>query len=311
MDLNSRQIGSLAVSEIGLGTNNFGGRMEAAPSKVVVDTAIEAGVNFFDTADVYGGSLSEQYLGQALGTRRKEVLVATKFGNPFQGGPGGASPEYVRQAADGSLQRLGTDYIDLFQLHRPDPKVPIAETLGALAELVEAGKVRELGCSNFSVDQLREAAAAAGDGPRFVSVQNHYSLLHRQPESDGVLEECQKQGIAFLPYFPLANGLLSGKYSLDSPPPKGTRLAGMPAERLASVLNEESLSKVERLADLAERQGHTILELAFAWLLARPQVASVIAGATRPEQVKANAAAAGWQLGDDLLQQIDEIAPIQ
>jgi aryl-alcohol dehydrogenase-like predicted oxidoreductase len=299
-----RRIGSLEVSAIGLGCNNFGGRIDEEATAKVVGAALDSGINFFDTADVYGGTKSEEFLGRALGARRDEVVIATKFGIKLNDQrPGGARPEYIRQAVEDSLSRLGTDRIDLYQLHRPDPEAPIAETLHALDELVRAGKVREIGCSNFSADQLREAELAAGSGARFVSVQNEYSLLRREPEN-GVIAECERQGLAFLPYFPLASGLLTGKYRQGQPAPEGTRLAGA---RSASQLSEENLSKVETLIAFAESRGHTILELACSWLLMRPTVASVIAGATRPEQVRANVAAAGWRLTADELSEIDRI----
>jgi aryl-alcohol dehydrogenase-like predicted oxidoreductase len=303
--MQTRRIGSLQVSVVGLGCNNFGGRLDADGTARVVQAALDAGVNFFDTADIYGGTKSEEFLGRALGSRRGEVLIATKFGGKIDEERKGARPEYVRRAAEDSLRRLGTDRIDLYQLHMPDPEVPIAETLGAMNELVQAGKVREIGCSNFSVEQLREAEAAVPPGgARFESVQNHYSLFHRDPERD-VLPECERRGLCFLPYFPLANGLLTGKYRKGQPPPEGTRLSG---DRFAKV-TEQQLDRVEALIRFAESRGHTILELAFAWLLARPAVASVIAGATRPEQVRANAAAAGWQLTADDLAQIDAMVP--
>jgi aryl-alcohol dehydrogenase-like predicted oxidoreductase len=219
----------------------------------------------------------------------------------------------VRRACDDSLRRLGTDQIDLYQLHMPDPEVPIAETLGALDELVKAGKVREIGCSNFSVAQLREAEAGyprsgwiRPGAARFVSVQNHYSLMHRDPERD-VLPECERLGLAFLPYFPLASGLLTGKYRRGQAPPEGSRLSG--GGRSSSQLSDENLARVESLIQLATSQGHTILDLAISWLLTRPAVASVISGATKPEQVKANAGAAGWRLTEADLAEIDRIVP--
>ena len=308
--MKTRRIGSLEVSVVGLGCNNFGGRIDAARTDAVVGAALDAGITLFDTADIYGGTLSEQYLGQALGGRRDEVVVATKFGMPYEDHPGGGDPAYVRRAVEDSLRRLGTDRIDLYQLHAPDPRTPVAETLGALDELVREGTVREIGCSNFSADQVAEAdsAARATDGARFVSVQNHYNLLHREPEA-AVLPECQRLGLAFLPYFPLAYGLLTGKYRSGEPAPEGTRIAGMPAEQAANVLSEQALSTVAALGELAEAEGHSVLELAIAWLLSRPTVASVIAGATRPEQVQANAAAADWALDADLLARVDQIAP--
>jgi aryl-alcohol dehydrogenase-like predicted oxidoreductase len=272
----------------------------------VVDAALEAGVNFFDTADVYGKGQSEEFLGRALAGRRAEVVIATKFGKPMDETHRGARPEYIREAAEASLRRLGTDYIDLYQLHEPDPAVPIEETLGALDELVEAGKVREIGCSNFSVDQLREGEAAAArlHTARFASVQNEYSLLHREPELD-VLPECERAGIAFVPYFPLASGLLTGKYHLGEPAPAGSRLA--PGGRYASLLEEENLERVEALRAFAESRRRTLLELAISWLLTPPAVASVIAGATSPGQITSNAAAAGWRLSAEELAEVDRI----
>lgn len=304
--MQTRRIGSLEVTIVGLGCNNFGMRLDAGATAEVVHAALDAGINFFDTADIYGKSgLSEEYLGRALGSRRSEIVLATKFGMKMDEQRKGARPEYVRQAAEDSLRRLGTDVIDLYQLHQPDPEVPIAETLGALDELVRAGKVREIGCSNFSVGQLREAEAAARDRgtARFVSVQNEYSLFQREPEN-GVLAECERLGQGFLPFFPLASGLLTGKYRKGQPVPQGTRLSG---ERFAGLLSEENLTIVEGLIAFAESRGHTLLELAFSWLLAKPVVSSVIAGATSPRQIAANAAAAGWRMTEQDLAAIDAI----
>ncbi|HEX7008393.1 MAG TPA: aldo/keto reductase, partial [Phycisphaeraceae bacterium] len=208
--MQTRRIGSLEVSVVGLGCNNFGRRLDADATAQVVHAALDAGITFFDTADIYGGTLSETYLGKALDKRRDEVVIATKFGMEVDPQRKGAHPRYVRQAVEDSLRRLGTDYIDLYQLHTPDPEVPIADTLGVLDELVKSGKVREIGCSNFSAQQLEEAQAAVRPGAaRFVSVQNEYSLLHREPEQ-AVLPACERLGLAFIPYFPLANGLLTG-----------------------------------------------------------------------------------------------------
>lgn len=301
--MDRRAIGSLDVSVVGLGTNNFGARIDAAKARRVLDAAADLGVNFLDTADVYGGGASESIIGDVLGARRADVVIATKFGT-VPGGEGGGSAAYVREAVGRSLERLKTDYIDLYILHRPDPATPIAETLGALGELVDAGTVREIGCSNFSPDQLR--AAAAVDGPRFVNVQNNYSLVHRDPEA-GVLDECVREGITFVPYFPLAAGLLTGKYRKDAAVPEGTRIAKMAEERRATALSEANLDLVERLVAFCESRGHTLLELAFSWLLAQPAVASVIAGATDGAQLAANAAAAGWALGDDDLAEVRSI----
>jgi aryl-alcohol dehydrogenase-like predicted oxidoreductase len=302
--MQTRRIGSLEVSVVGLGCNNFGGRIDASATAAVIDAALGAGVNFLDTADRYGKGLSEEFLGRALRGRRDQVIIATKFGMEVGRGQSGASPKYVRRAIEASLRRLETDRIDLYQLHQPDPQTPIGDTLAALDELVRAGKVREIGCSNFSVAQLREAEAAAKSGARFVSVQNEFSLFHRTPQTDGVLAECESRGIAFLPYFPLANGLLTGKYRPGKGVPEGSRAAEGFGPK---VFTRENLEKVAALMQFAQGEGHTILELAFAWLLAHQRVASVIAGASKPEQIRANAAAAGWELTRDDLAEIDSI----
>ena len=306
--METRTIGSLQVSVVGLGCNNFGMRIGRKETAAVVDAALNAGINFFDTADIYGGTKSETYLGAALGARRDDIVLATKFGAPYEGHEGGASAAYIRTAVEDSLTRLGTDRIDLYQQHVPDQKTPIAETVGTLAELVGEGKIREFGCSNFTVAMLTEAAAAAPAGsPGFVSVQNQYNLLFREPE-DGVLEYCDRTGTAFLPYFPLASGLLSGKYRAGEPAPEGTRLAAM-GDRAASQLSDDRLAAVAALDELAGREGHGVLDLAFGWLLSRPAVSSVIAGATRPEQVAANVAGGSWRPGADVLAAVDTIAP--
>jgi aryl-alcohol dehydrogenase-like predicted oxidoreductase len=299
-----RKIGSLEASTTGLGCNNFGWRLDYDHTVAVVDAALEAGINFLDTADIYGPLQSEEYLGRALEGRRDKVVLATKFGMKVDDRRKGARPDYVRQACEDSLRRLRTDHIDLYQLHQPDPETPIADTLGALDELVRAGKVREIGCSNFSVEQLREAEAAAGTGAKFVSVQNEFSLLHRDPER-GVLAECARQGMAFLPFFPLAGGVLTGKYRLGQPTPANTRLS----KGNARFLNDRNLGIAEELIAFAAFRGHSLLELAFSWLLSHPQVASVIAGATNPEQVQANVHATGWHLDHAELAEIDKLAP--
>lgn len=312
----TRSVGSLTVSSVGLGCNNFGRKLDQADSAAVVNAAVDAGVTLFDTADVYGygdhpysgTGQSESFLGAALGARRSDVVIATKFGismsktDPTMRGGGAA---WVHKACEGSLRRLGTDYIDLYQLHRPDRDSDISETLGALHELVIEGKVREIGCSNFSADQLRDAnvESAALGTPKFSSVQNEYSLLRREVEDD-VLPACSEIGMAFLPFFPLASGLLTGKYAKGVPAPEGTRLAFWePREHQA--LNDDVLDRVDGLSAMAAQSGHSLLELAFSWLLARPQVASVIAGATSPEQVRSNVAAASWKLTDDELDAVD------
>lgn len=304
--METRKIGSLNASVVGLGCNNFGWKIDEAQTRQVVDAALEVGVTFFDTADIYGGTKSEEFLGRVLQGHRDQVVLASKFGIKIDDArPGGAKPDYIRQAVEDSLRRLQTDHLDLYQIHRSDDATPIAETLGALNELVQAGKVREIGCSNFSAAQLREAEAAAQGGARFVSVQNEYSLLKREPEAD-VLPVCEELSIGFLPYFPLASGLLSGKYRTGQPLPEGTRIqAG--GGGFAGLLTESNLALVERLIAFSEQRSHTILDLAFSWLLRQPAVSSVIAGATSPAQVKANAQAAGWQMTPEDFVEIDAI----
>jgi aryl-alcohol dehydrogenase-like predicted oxidoreductase len=305
----SRTIGSLPVSVVGLGCNNLGGRIDAAATQQVVDAAIDAGITLFDTADIYGGNgASERLLGRALGSRRDQVVVATKFGMELDEDRRGAHPDYVRAACEASLRRLGADHIDLYQLHQPDPDVPIEETLGALDELVRAGKVRELGHSNLSAEQMdaAEAAARSTGTARFVCAQDHWSLLERDLE-DGALPAIERHGLALLPYFPLASGLLTGKYRPDADPDPTWRLATLPAERRERHLGQERLATVARLEAFAVDQGHTLLELAFSWLAAHAPVASVIAGATRPEQVRANAAAVAWELSADDLAEVDRL----
>jgi aryl-alcohol dehydrogenase-like predicted oxidoreductase len=306
--MDTRSIGSLTVGVVGLGCNNFGMRIGRKETASVVGAALDAGITLFDTADIYGGTKSESYLGAALGTRRDEIVLATKFGVPYEGHEGGAGAAYIRTAVEDSLTRLGTDRIDLYQLHAPDQKTPIAETEGALAELVTEGKIREFGCSNFDAAMLSDArAAVVGSAPGFVSVQNQYNILYREPE-DAVLPACERTGMAFLPFFPLASGLLSGKYRAGEAPPEGTRLAGMGAAA-SSQLSDVRLAQVAALDALARSEGHTVLELSIAWLLSRPSVASVIAGATKPEQVAANVAAGGWTPSSETLAQVDVIAP--
>ncbi len=287
--MKERTLGSLSVSEVGVGCNNFGARLDQVGAQVVVNAALESGINFFDTADIYGGTKSEVFLGESLGAHRREVVIATKFGMPIDDAHFGAKPDYVRAACEDSLRRLNTDYIDLYQLHYPDETTPIADTLGALSELVAAGKVREIGCSNFTADQLREAKAAAGSGPSFVSVQNQYSLLERAPERDGVLAACEELGIGFLPFYPLANGLLTGKVRPGEPLLEGTRLANMPQERSVHWLSDEFYARVRTLLEYSENTRVPILDFAFSWLLSHPVVASVIAGASSGDQIRANA----------------------
>lgn len=293
-----RRLGNsgLKVSEIGLGCNNFGMRIDEEATQAVVDAAIEAGVNFFDTADIYGGTKSEAFLGKALGKRRRDVVVATKFG--MQIGKDerkrGGSRRWIMQAVEDSLRRLGTDWIDLYQHHQPDPDTPVDETLRALDDLVTQGKVRYIGNSNYTGWQIADADWTAAGQSRFVSAQNLYSLLERKSAFE-VLPACEHFGLGFLPFFPLASGLLSGKYRRGEAPPQDTRLAAW-GSRGQAALSDSNFDRVEALAAWAEDRGHTVLELAFAWLLGQAVVSSVIAGATRPEQVQANAAAAAWTL---------------
>ena len=295
--MESRAIGSLDVSLIGLGCNNFGMRIDQDAATAVVNAALDAGITLFDTADIYGGTRSEEMLGVALGARRDDVLIATKFGIPIKGEGGGAAPAYVKSACEASLKRLGTDRIDLYQIHFPDAATPIEDTLGAFDDLVRDGKVREIGCSNFD-GTLLDAAAAAADArgtARFVSVQNQLNLLDWRGEAD-LLAAADRHDLGILPYFPLASGLLTGKYKRDEAPPDGTRLGAMPEEDRARALSDKAFDVVERLEAFATEQGHTLLELAMSWLAGLPHMASVISGATRPEQGAANVAAVNWDL---------------
>jgi aryl-alcohol dehydrogenase-like predicted oxidoreductase len=311
--MRTKMLGSLEVTVVGVGCNNFGGRIDEAQTAAVVNAALDNGITLFDTADVYGGAgRSEELLGRALGSRRDEAVIATKFGMPMgPDGHAGASRRWIEQAVEDSLRRLGTDRIDLYQLHGPDDSTPIDETLAALDALVRAGKVREIGNSNFDGAQIRAAddCSQANGLARFVSAQNYYNVLNRHVDRD-VAPAAAECGLGILPYFPLANGLLTGKYRRGEAPPEGTRLAGLPADRADRVLSDKNFDKVEALEKLAADKGHTILELAIAWLATQPHVISVIAGATKPEQVAANAAAADWVLDADTLSAIDQISPI-
>ena len=304
--MQQRPIGSLSASVVGVGCNNFGVRLDAQRTDAVVSAAIDAGINYFDTADIYGATHSEELLGAALGTRRSQVLIATKFGLPLDGERYGAHPDYLKRACEDSLRRLNTQYIDLYQLHVPDEKVPIADTLGALHQLIDEGKVREIGCSNLSVAQLREAQGAAGTRAGFVSIQNQYSLLWREPERDGVLAECDELSLGFLPYYPLANGLLTGKVRPGEPIPEGTRLALMAPERTSHWLSDEFTTRVSALLAYADEIQIPILTLAFSWLLSHNAVSSVIAGASSANQVRANANAA-QELSSDVVHRLNEL----
>jgi aryl-alcohol dehydrogenase-like predicted oxidoreductase len=300
----------LRVSVIGLGCNNFGGRIALSASRLVVDKALDCGVTFFDTADIYGNAGgSEAILGEILGARRQDIVLATKFGMVMdeERRLKGASRRYIMRAVEDSLRRLRTDWIDLYQLHETDPLTPIEETLRALDDLIRQGKVRYVGCSNLPAWQVVEAqwTSKSLGLNAFVSSQDEYSLLVRGIERE-LVPAAEAYGLGIIPYFPLASGLLSGKYKPDAPLPAGTRLAG--TQRLADrYLTDENWAKVERLERFCAERGRTLLELAFAWLLARPQVASVIAGATKPEQVEQNVAAAAWVLSADDLAAVDKV----
>ena len=304
-----RRLGGLGASVVGLGCNNFGRRLDLDGTRAVVDAAIDAGVTFFDTADIYGSEAgaSETLMGQALEGRWDQVVLATKFGMDMSargGDPPDAprgSREYIRWAIEGSLKRLRTDTIDLYQYHEPDGTTPIAETLGYMGELVDEGKVRYLGVSNVNAQELRDAHDAAGD--RLVSVQNEYSLLKRGLEAD-ITPECERLGVGILPYFPLASGLLTGKYRRGEDAPEGTRLHGRD-----QIADEQTWDRVERFVAFAESRGIEPIDVAIGGLAAQPAVASVIAGATKPEQISRNARAAEWKPSEDDLRELDEIFP--
>ena len=301
----------LVVSVAGLGGNNFGRRLDVDATRAVVDAALDAGITLLDTAESYGAGRSEEFLGDALAGRRDQVVLATKFGHrsadmgygAAAGAKGGRG--YILRAVEQSLRRLRTDYIDLYQIHTPDPATPIEETLTALSDLVAQGKVRYLGHSNFAGWQLANAAGAARElgTAGFVSAQNHWSLLERGIEAE-VVPAALHYGLGVLPYYPLANGLLTGKVRRGLPPPEGSRLAGRPG-----YITGDKLDRAEKLADWAQQHGVTLLDVAVGGLAAQPGCSSVIAGATSPEQVKANAAAASWVPSADELADLDRVAP--
>ena len=298
----------LRVSVVGLGCNNFGMRCDQAQTRAVVAKALDLGVTLFDTADVYGPrGVSEEYLGKALENRRGDIVLATKFAMPMGDSPlqRGGSRRWVMKAAEASLRRLGTDYIDLYQMHFPDAGTPIEETLRALDDLVRQGKVRYLGCSNFSGWQVVEAAwtAKSASLSPFVSAQNFYNLIERNVERE-LVPACNAYGLGVLPYFPLASGLLTGKYQRGQAAPAGTRLS---AARFAAALNEKNFDRVEKLAAFAADAGRSLLELAIGWLASQPHVPSVISGATSPEQVEANVRAAEWKLSAAELAKVGEL----
>ncbi len=290
---------------VGLGCNNFGMKIDLDATRAVLDAAIDAGITLLDTADMYGGGKSEEFMGEALQGRRERVILATKFGGMAYAA-GAKEPwgtrDYIMRCVEDSLKRLRTDRIDLYQMHYPDPATPIAETLATLDELVRSGKVRFVGCSNFSGDQIREAMGS--DGARLISAQNEWSLLNREAEKD-VIPACDELGLGQLPYFPLASGVLTGKYRRGESFAADSRLATM--SYFEHFGSDENLAKADALAEFARERGHELLELAFGWLATQPSVGSVIAGATRPDQVRANAAAAGWGLDADELAQVDRI----
>jgi len=300
-------LGPLHVSRVGLGCNNFGGRLDLGATRAVVDAALDCGVTFFDTADIYGGrGGSERLLGEILEGRRDRVVLATKFGMDMGDGvEARGTRQYARSAVEASLRRLRTDRVDLLYYHRPDGTTPLAETLRVLDELVREGKALAIGCSNLTVEQLDVAVRAAAEGglAPLSALQNEHSLLRREAEHD-VLPRCRELGVGFVPYFPLASGLLTGKYRRGQPPPPGTRLEHRP-----EALTHQAFTTIERLEAFARDRGRTLLELAIAGLASQPGVSSVIAGATTPEQVRANAAAGSWQLDDEDLRDLAALRP--
>jgi aryl-alcohol dehydrogenase-like predicted oxidoreductase len=306
--METRSIGAIPVPVAGVGCNNFGRRIDEDRARKVVNAAFEVGATLFDTADLYGNGHSEEFLGRALGRRRDEAVIVSKFGmrTPPDGLSGG-DPVWVVRACEDSLTRLRTDRIDVYLIHTPDDATPIADTLTAMSRLVDEGKVIEIGCSNFSAEQLDEAEEAAKEKGirRFVTVQNEYSLLTREAREE-VLPVSRKLGISFMPYFPLASGMLTGKYRRGQPPPPGTRMAGR--DGWDEFLTDERFDVVERLTAFAKEHGQTILELAMCWLASQPEIATVIAGATSPDQVRENAEALeAWRLSDDEFAEIDEL----
>jgi len=288
-----RELGSLSVSCVGVGCNQFGVTCDGRATARIVAAALDSGINFFDTADEYGGGASEELLGRALRRRRSEAVIATKVGCVMPSDPdsGGAGPAWIARAVDASLRRLQTEHIDLYQVHYPDPVAPIEETMGALNDLVRAGKVREIGCANFTAAMIAEAVAAARDRglAPFASTQTHLNVIRQRALAE-VVPACEHNEVKVLPYWPLASGLLTGKYRRGAAPALGTRMDKYPvaAERM---LIERNFARIEKLASFAGELGHSLLELAIAWLLAMPAVASVIAGATAASQVRGNAAA--------------------
>jgi aryl-alcohol dehydrogenase-like predicted oxidoreductase len=308
-----RNLGSsgLRVSLVGLGCNNFGAKLGPEETAAVVDRAIDAGITLFDTADMYGGrGGSEEQLGKALGARRKDIVLATKFGWEMddEGRKGGASRQWIMTAVEDSLRRLKTDWIDLYQLHKPDPLTPIDETLRALDDLIAQGKVRYIGCSNLVAWRVVEAqwTAGAAGTHRFVSCQEEYNILSRGIERD-LLPAMAEYDCGLLPFFPLASGLLTGKYRRDEMP-AGARLTDNPRFANRHYVNDRNWAIIDKLEAFAAERGHSLLELAFGWLASQSTTASVIAGATKPAQIDANVAAAGWALTDEEMAAVNEIS---
>ncbi len=304
--METRRLGDspVEVSVVGLGCNQFGRKLDLDGTRAVINAAIEAGITHMDTADIYGGAgRSEELMGQALAGKRDQIVLATKFGMDMgDGETARGRPEYVRRAVEGSLRRLGTDVIDFYWLHYPDPDTPIAETLGALHELVEAGTVRGIGCSNFGAAQIEEADHVARENglTRFAAVQNEYSLLERGIERD-IIPVCERLGLSVVPYFPLARGLLTGKYRRGEAAPEGSRLAGR------EVASDEQFDAIEALEQFASERGVSLAEVAIGGLAAQPCVASVIAGATTADQVRSNAAAAQWKPSDEDIAELNRL----
>jgi aryl-alcohol dehydrogenase-like predicted oxidoreductase len=314
MMMETRQIGNtgLKASVVGLGCNNFGRKIDLAPARAVLNACLEVGINFFDTADSYGDGKSEEFIGEVLGPRRKEIVLATKFGSvawTSKTGERWGGHEYITKCIDASLKRLRTDYVDLYQLHVPDPNTPIEDTLGALHELMKQGKVRALGHSNLSGPQIDEsvAQAKAKSLTPFATAQNDWSLLNRKAEQE-VIPACDRHHLGQLPYFPLAAGLLTGKYRRGEALIPGSRLDKL--DYFKGWANDDNFNKIERLEAFAKSRGHTLLELAMSWLASQSCVTSVIAGATTPEQVRTNASAATWRLSAAELAEVNALVPI-
>jgi aryl-alcohol dehydrogenase-like predicted oxidoreductase len=301
--MRTRRLGSseVEVSVVGLGCNNFGRRTDEDSSRAVIDAALDVGVTFFDTADIYGDGQSEEIIGRALEGRRDRVVLATKFGGGGTTGHGQGARDYIRSALDASLERLRTDWVDLYQHHQEDPDTPLEETIGALDDLVREGRIRAYGTSNYAPAKLAEARSLAQEA--YVSEQSEYSLLRRSAERE-LIRTCERLGLSFIPYFPLASGLLTGKVGRDRPPEPGTRLHGR-------EIRDEDLDEVERLAGVAADLGVSLLNVAIGSLLARPAIASVIAGATKPEQVRANAEACPWEPLESELETILGSEPVR